>query len=203
MDKLVIDVNRSFTPFRPVNGDPVYTDHYSLNLILNNIPLNSIAKVAPTKMVRWNTNRPGGWQIYTELLNDNKKLNEIAASEEDKPEILMKQIDKEMRNAKFQAFGKVKEKKNIKKVNHIDLLQKEKIQIFENKKVLSDCDVRQKVTEVEKKLSSALIAQQKDDFVASLKDLRNEKVVKGKAAAVFKLKADVIGSKVHEQEPTS
>ena len=203
MDKLVIDVNRSFTPFRPVNGDPVYTDHYSLNLILNNIPLNSIAKVAPTKMVRWNTNRPGGWQIYTELLNDNKKLNEIAASEEDKSEILMKQIDKEMRNAKFQAFGKVKEKKNIKKVNHIDLLQKEKIQIFENKKVLSDCDVRQKVTEVEKKLSSALIAQQKDDFVASLKDLRNEKVVKGKAAAVFKLKADVIGSKVHEQEPTS
>ena len=61
-------------------------------------------------MVRWNTNRPGGWQIYTELLNDNKKLNEIAASEEDKSEILMKQIDKEMRNAKFQAFGTVKEK---------------------------------------------------------------------------------------------
>ena len=157
------------------------------------------------KMVRWNTNRPGGWENYKALLNDNKKLNEIAISSEDSPEVLMKQIDKEMRNVKFQAFGKVKEKKNNKTMNDIDFLQKEKIKIFENIKNSSDTDetgARQKVTEVEKKLSSALIVKQKDDFVASLKDLRNKKVVRGKAAAVFKLKADVVGAKVHEQEPT-
>ena len=202
IEKLVIDKTFTFTPFRPVNGPPVYTDHYALELVFRNLPVKTNKIVATHKNIRWNTNKEGGWEKYSELAGTNEKLLEIANSELMEPEVLMNKIEKEMNNMKHVAFGKVKEKSNKKSFNPVDIIQSEKVEIFENKIGMNDSEFAAKVENIDKRLSSALIGQQRESFLARLENITKVKRQKGRSAAVFNLKDDVIGHKKTGQEAT-
>ena len=64
VETLVIDKDRKFTPFIPVSKVKVtYTDHYSIALTFKNLPLGGQHFTSGRKVVRWNTNKEGGWPI--------------------------------------------------------------------------------------------------------------------------------------------
>ena len=110
VDSMVIDSNRNFTPFRSVHRSKLeYTDHYSLLITFRNIHLLN-TKVTSKGIVRWNTNRVGGWEKYQEMTNDNKILKTVALESDGDPERMMNTIEKELKRVKFESFGKVKYK---------------------------------------------------------------------------------------------
>ena len=126
------------------------------------------------KNIIWNTNKPGGWQTYNELLEKNEILAEIANSTVDDPEIMMKLIDKEMNNAKYKAFGKVKEKNNDKHSGEVIALQKEKLAVIDNGADKNNEDV----VSIDKKLAATLLVKQRKIFELRIKcliDAKNRK----------------------------
>ena len=73
VENLTIDKEKLFTPFRPISKTKLtYTDHYSLLLLFKNIPLKPTQAVGCVKVTRWNTNKPGGWEAYEEMVTDNE-----------------------------------------------------------------------------------------------------------------------------------
>ena len=70
--------------------------------------------VKPPKVLMWNTNKPGGWKKYYEKTNENEIFDAIAENNDikDDPELMMKSVDKELNNIKFDCFGKIKYRKN-------------------------------------------------------------------------------------------
>ena len=198
----MIDKTFTFTPFRPVNGPPVYSDHYALQLVFNDLPVKTTKIVASHKNIRWNTNKVGGWEKYSEIADRNEKLFELANCELNEPEVLMNKIGKEMNNMKYVAFGKVKEKTSKKSFNSVDVIQKEKVKIFEKKTGENHLEFAAKVESIDKRLSSALIGQQRESFLARMESITKLQKQKGRSAAVFNLKDDVIGHKKTGQEAT-
>ena len=139
VETLVIDKDRKFTPFRPVNNQKMtYTDHYSLVLTMKNIPLCAKQVTAGRKVIRWNTNKEGGWDAYSELTNNNVVLEEVAEDESNEANKIMVKMDKELDRIKFNAFGKVKEKSCLKISKEIEDLQKEKNEVFSDNGVSPD-----------------------------------------------------------------
>ena len=134
VDSLIIDKNRNFTPYRPIwRRKMVYTDHYSLLLTLKDCPLvNDSRNSQGGAIVRWNTNRVGGWQTYKELTSNNMVLDEVADTSNGDPEKLMKKLDKEITRIKHVAFGKVKVRNKPKSAKELDELHKEKQAIWDN-----------------------------------------------------------------------
>ena len=80
--------------------------------------------------------------------------------------------------------------------------QKEKVEIYENKNGNNDLELAAKVENIDKRLSSALIGQQREIFLARIENITKVKKQKGRSAAVFTLKDDVIGHKKTGQEAT-
>ena len=110
IDSFIIDKDKEFTPYRVLSKDRVvYTDHYSLKLILKDLPRNVIKGCAPSRGVRWNTNKEGGWSKYLALTTENEVLDQIAQSEDEDSNAIMNKISKEMDRVRHIAFGKVKE----------------------------------------------------------------------------------------------
>lgn len=179
VDTFEIDSERKFTPFRPGNGKLHYTDHYSINLIFKNLTLRHINRQFVKKSIIWNTNKPGGWEMYSELLENNENLINIADNTFDDPETLMKVIDKEMNNAKYKAFGKVKQKKKDKHSDEIVALQKEKLEIVD----IGGQEVADEVTIIDKKLANILLSKQREIFESRIKCLIDAKSKKGMPAA--------------------
>ena len=196
VDTFEIDSDRKFTPFRPGNGKLHYTDHYSINLSLKNIPLRNNKRHFVKKSIIWNTNKPGGWKTYSDMLDENENLINIANKPSDDPEALMKVIDKEMNAAKYKAFGKVKERKNDKQAGEIVALQKEKLELINN----CDEEAVEDIAFIDKKLATALLVKQRESFEVRIKCLLDTKSQKGNSAAVFKLKDDIVGPKKIAQE---
>ena len=108
----------------------------------------------------------------------------------------MKLIDKEMNNAKYKAFGKVKEKNNDKHSGEIIALQKEKLAVIDNGADKNNEDV----VSIDKKLAATLLVKQREIFELKIKCLIDAKNKKGNAAAVFRLKDDIVGPKKIAQE---
>ena len=125
VDKLVIDKESSFTPFR-TSDKFHYTDHFSLLLSLKDLPTHHSAMVAPKKTVRWNTNKANGWETYAHLAGSSTVLLDVAVSSINDPNTLMKNIDREMKSIKYKSFGKVKESAKAKTDPELLKLQKEK-----------------------------------------------------------------------------
>ena len=76
---------------------------------MTNIPIKSRKVIGQHKAVRWNTNREGGWDAYKALTTENQVIQKVASSDSRDPEVLMNKFEKEIKNVKFKAFGKVKE----------------------------------------------------------------------------------------------
>ena len=59
-------------------------------------------------IVRWNTNREGGWNKFKEMTENNRVFNKVSIQLDGDPDTMMKDINKEMKHIKFEAFGKIK-----------------------------------------------------------------------------------------------
>ena len=66
-------------------------------------------------VVRWNTNRDGGWHKYKEKTDKNMILNKVSVQPDRDPEKMMSEIEKELKNIKFEVFGKLSLQINVKK----------------------------------------------------------------------------------------
>ena len=175
---LIIDDKLERTPFHVVSGGKrVHSDHYSLLLSLEGVPTVIDKKVGRQKQTRWNTNKTGGWDAYKSLTTENKVLEEVASSDSLDANSLSNKVNKELVSIKFKAFGKVKVGCSAPPDNDLEKLAGEEI---------DGCD---------NSLNSAILRQQRVQFEAKLSKLRNVKSTKGRTAAVFDLKNDIIGRK--------
>lgn len=126
VERLEIDKDKVFTPFRPAGKNLLHTDHFSVLLELKDLPLKTEKTVAVKKFLRWNTNKPQGWKTYEEITGKSEKLLEIAEDTTANADDLMKKLDKELKSIKYQAFGKVNIKKGGTKYDVVDNLQNQK-----------------------------------------------------------------------------
>ena len=203
VEVLVIDSKLAFTPARPIKNGLLYSDHYSLLLKLKNLPMKSHKLKSTQKTVRWNTNKEGGWKMYTELTENSTKLLDVALDSHDDPDFLMKSVEKELKTISYKSFGKVKEKSSRKAANKIDVLQVQKNDIYRNKEKYNDGEFAIAVKNINDELSAALLTNQRTCLENELTLLKSIKVNKGKSAAIFKLKDDILGTKKSEQEAAS
>ena len=106
---LKIDEKRIMTPHRPVgeNKRLIFSDHYSLYLIFENIPLRTQSKSSTEKHSVWNTNKEGGWEAYKDSTEDNYELNNLAIEDNNDSNEFQKKMEKIMNKIKFRCFGKV------------------------------------------------------------------------------------------------
>ena len=196
--KLTIDRKLAFTPGRPVKKDKiVYSDHRSLILEFQKIPLKLKSNNVGENFQMWNTNKVGGWEVYKMITENNNKL-ENASTEEKDPTDIMKIIDNELTKAKFKAFGKVKIRTNSKTNKDLQVLQKEKANALERNDARLDEDLDQ----IEKKMAETLLSEQRKGFETELNMIKDMKYKKGKSASIFTLKSKIVGKKKMEQEAT-
>ena len=146
------------------------------------------------KVTRWNTNKEGGWDAYSEMTKYNPILKDIAEDDFEDSNKLMTQIDKELDSIRFKSFGKTKEKSNLKISKEVEALQKEKVELC-NRNEDNPNIVREKLKEIYENMSALLLQKQRENFEKELKDIREMRKSKGKAAAVFNLKEKIVGSK--------
>ena len=181
---MIIDKERLFTPFRTLGNSITFTDHYAIQISFKGIPF-AHKKDAKSfdHAVRWNTNRKEGWKVYEELTTNNDALDEAAAASIDSDK-LMNNIEKEMTNVKFKAFGKVKVRKKRYDKNLIQL-QSEKAETLDkpdgNEKVM-------KLQQLEERMANTVLVKQRECFVNETARLRDIRGKKGPTAALFRLK---------------
>ena len=151
-------------------------------------------------MIRWNTNKDGGWEAYTEMTANNTILLDIANNPNDDPDSIMKNIDKELTNIKFKSFGKAKKKSKFSISKEMDALQKEKDDIY--RKNGNNTSVHDKIKDIDEKITANLLKVQREAFEQELDSICKMKITKGLSAAVFKLKENIVGSKKANQVAT-
>ena len=101
-----------------------------------------------------------------------------------------------MTKIKFKAFGKVSIKDSKAEERDLDSLYMKRKHLIENNQ-------EEKVKEVEADISNKLLAHQRAAYEEKLKSLNELKSNKGSQAALFKLKAKVVGDKKAKQEAVS
>ena len=198
VEKLEIDKDKVFTPFRPAGKNLLHTDHFSMLLELKDLPLKTGKTVAVKKFLRWNTNKPEGWKTYQEMTGKSEKLLEIAEDTTADADYLMNKLDKELKSIKYQAFGKVKIKKGGTKSDVVDDLQNQKISLYKNKDTNNKEEFEKEALILNEKLSEALLIKQRQALENDLTSLRSLKSTKGKCAATFRLK-DWLGSNLYQR----
>ena len=193
LDEFKIDRNQDITPFRPLKIGCTFPDHFAIIIKFKDIPINNrMLKV--DKIKRWNLNKADGWKNYTEITGNNKKLREIANDRTSEPTVIMKQIDRELTKAKFQAFGKVTHCKGKSHNKKVAALYNAKMRVNKN-----DDDNTEKIDAIDEQIKSVVLGEQKLEFEKKVEKLRNVKLRKGNCAALFSLKDDLISEKKSRQ----
>ena len=197
-----MDKSRSITPFRPLTKKKVvYSDHYSLLVTFKDLPLcENPRSHSGKKVIRWNTNRPGGWELYNDLTSCNTVLNEVADNCIGKPETLNDIIVNELENVKYKSFGKVKYKKRCIEDKKLSELQARKCTLLAEKSNEAYSFEQQLIDE---EIASTLLTKQSNALQQKVGLLHDIKANKGKMAALFKLKEGVVGPKSVETEAVS
>ena len=200
---LEIDKNMCFTPSRPVSKGLRHSDHYALLLVLKNLPANQRTKTYAKSIVRWNTNKPGGWERYFALASESKKLIEISQETSMEPEKLTRIFVQELESIKYKSFDRCKEKSFKMKKSLIDKIQAEKNELFKKKDAIDEKEFMVEMKDVDSRLSEALLAKQTEALSSELSNMKNLKSKKGFSSAIFQLKDDILGSKKMAQEAAS
>ena len=128
---------------------------------------------------------------YQELTTDNRKLEEIASSDDQDPDKIMSAIDKEINAIKFISFGKVKVREKERKQGNLENLIEKKNELVK-KSNNSNSDI-QCIEELDQQISKALQTKQKEEVEKELSSLYNIKERRGRSAVVFALKEKIIG----------
>ena len=203
VESLEIDKDMYFTPSRPISKGLRHSDHYALLFVLRNLPANQRTQCVAKSVVRWNTNKPGGWERYFVLANESKKLIDVSQETSMEPEKLTRMFDKELESIKYKSFGRCKEKSFKTKKSPIDEIQAEKNELFKDKDVDNEKVFLVKMKDVDSRLSKALLAKQTEALSSELSNMKSLQSKKGFASAIFQLKDDILGSKKMAQEASS
>ena len=190
IDTLKIDKERLFTPHRAMGKrqELIFTDHYSLYLTFKDLHVRSMIPRVSESQIMWNTNKPGGWEKYKELTENNRDLEELLKDDKITSTTEFNEaLEKTMEKVKHNAFGKVSFSNASKSFKPLDKLYSEREAII---KANADDD---KIKEVEERISDLLIQKQRLEYEKKLKDLNFLKNTKGISAAVFNLKSKVLG----------
>ena len=180
---MTIDNSLDMTPCRPrKKGNVIYPDHYAILVTFKNIPKKENKVRNGIRNVIWNTKKEGGWEDYYRRTNDNIVFNKISETYISDPIDAIHKINSEMKNIKFKAFGKVSVNKNKKKMSKLD-------RIFRDKN-------HERV-----QLGEELNNVQCDKIQTEQNALTLLKKEKGRAAAVFKLKENIVGPKKNPLDP--
>ena len=170
-----------------------YPDHYSIVVKFKGIPRNKESPSLGKKFIAWNKNKSNGWTKYKELTTNNPKLERLANSNIEDPDVLMKTIDSELNRIKYIAFGKVKIKDNSEKVGSRELenLIADRDDALSARKEDQD-DNADKIVELEKKISKELKHKQKVDLNRELDRLKSIKESKGKTATIYSFREKIL-----------
>ena len=196
IDTLTIDKDRIITPHRAIGKAKrlVYTDHFSLHLIFKNLIKRSSVKKSSQKQKLWNTNKSGGWESYKDLTEDNPELTKLLEDDDiSTPTPFNENLQKIMNKVKFRAFGKVS-------FSNRSVVDKPLEELYKEKEACSKDPNDDKIIDVENRIAGLLIQKQRSEYEKKLVNLKSVKSNKGKSAAVFSLKAKILGSKRSEQE---
>ena len=144
----------------------------------------------------WDTNVPNGWEKFKEMTTENAKFELIANSTYDDPEHIAKKIYKELNRIKHTSFGKVKQSKR-RNDTQLENLIKIKIDIQECNKTTHN-----EITKIDNEIMNELKRLQRQNVNSKLAKLDKLEKEKGKAAAIFNVKDQIIGSKKENDVPS-
>ena len=195
--EIVIDKERKFTPFKQINGTTVsFPDHYAIMVNFEGIPMKARNKKTHRTHIDWNTNKPGGWEIYKNLTSKNKKFDEFARLETNDPDKLMNLIDKELKSIKFNAFGKVKIKKKT-EYDELSALIEKRNALMRNKPSVAS----EEIENLEYLIAKSLQIKQKKNLDNELEKLTDLIENNGRPKAASYLKESILGNKKNTDEP--
>ena len=137
----------------------MYSDHYSLFLVLKYVPVKPKVKPGKKRKVIWNTKREGAWQKYYEKTNSNEEFENLVI-DSNKIDVNMfdNKIDKLMTKCKFSCFGKVSIPASTKEEREIISIQKEKLVTSVNVHNI------EKVQDIDSRLAMAISTANERDF---------------------------------------
>ena len=183
------------TPHRPAgrNGKLIFTDHYSLLLTFKIMPKIARRKVQSEKRIIWNTNKPGAWENYRCLTEENDALNKLVEDDIFTASEFSERFEKIMDKVKYQSFGKV----SFSDTSEVD---KPLRKLYEEREDCIRKENDEKIQAVEKNISELLVKKQRIEYEKKLKALNTLKRTKGKSAAIFDLKDKILGEKKVQQE---
>ena len=199
--ELKIDKDFSFTPGYSTGTGMKYTDHFGMLLTFEGIPMKDEVGGLEKKEPIWNVNKPGGWEKYFNLTNENRILDNAVANSLDSNR-LNTILSKETNKIKYIAFGKVKPNGKLKVPVDIQRLEKEKERLMLDVNIAEE-EKEKKASEIDLDIIHVLKAKQNENLEREMDGLKQLKEKKGRAAATFKLKNDVVGAKKSQQEPTT
>ena len=178
------------TPHRTIgrNKDLVYTDHFTMVFTLKNLPICKKRNQISEKITVWNTNKPGGWDTFKEVTDENDDLEKLASEDIAEPTLFNSKLEKIMCKVNFKCFGKVTFSNRGKSDRPLENL-------YDEKRQYTSQNNDEKIKDVENKISDLLVERQRKDYEKKLLDLKTLKESKGKCAASFKLKAKINGEK--------
>ena len=73
VEKLEVDKQLKWTPYRVKRNSMKHPDHYALMLTLNNIPMRNKKFTPNLKRLIWNTKNKDGWKKYKSITGRDKK----------------------------------------------------------------------------------------------------------------------------------
>ena len=130
------------------------------------------------------------------MTEENDDLVDLLDNEEMDATEMAKKVNNVMNKVKYKAFGKVSVSSAKQNDKDLDILYQKRKDHIENKN-------EEQIKEVEINISEKLLERQRSEYEEKLKYLNEVKSIKGNQAALFKLKAKIVGEKRPSQEAVS
>ena len=127
---------------------------------------------------------------------------DAVVSETDDPKAIDLTIEKETTKIKFIAFGKIKPSRGLKTPQEIVHIEEERRSVTTEAN-MNESQRELKLNELDEKMVVALKSMQREALNKEEERLTEVKTRKGKTAALFSLKENIVGWKKQTQEPTS
>ena len=198
IDSLEIDKHLSWTPSRVSKGELKYPDHYGLLLTFKDISIERIKPLAPAKQIVWNTHKKMGWVQYRNKTENSNVFNYISELENGDPELILKKLEKELNSIKHAVFGKVKLFSKDKGTRKFESLKLEKYEVAHS--VINSEKKNAKLEAIDMEMYSLLKKSEEEKLERDMKHPEKIKTTKGKVAATFKSKDDILRRKKTSQE---
>ena len=166
-------------------------------MVLKDIPLKKRKPIPSKKSIVWNTRKTDGWIKFKDKTEANEALLKLVNSSIEEPETIQNIIEREMTKVKHSCFGKVKLYSKTKNERKLESLQKLKLDLACSEQTTN---IKNKVEEINNEIINTLEEIKSLKYENDIKQLEDLKRKKGKSAATFRLKENIVGSKKSPQE---